>query len=117
MAKIYAKSHREPFDVSYELAEKIKRDWMNDEVPRTTKISFSFFVGTLGDIKSFDMRTEREIVDKYPDWSPLTLGEQAFVRKKSTELGGIVREIVDRKTEEQNARRKLEADRLKLLNG
>lgn len=115
MAKIYIKSHKEPFDIPYKLAEQIKTDWLDDSIPRTKKISFSYFVGTLGDIKSFDMRSEREVVEKDPNWSPLTKEEREYVNKKSAELGLYVKTLVSEKTAEERARKKLETDRLLLI--
>ena len=61
MAKIYVSKNREPFDVPRGEAEEIKKYWMDETIPRNKKITFSYFTGTLGDIKSFDMRTEHSV--------------------------------------------------------
>lgn len=59
MAKIFVNKNKEPFEVSRQEAEEIKKYWEDETIPRSKKITFGYFTGTLGDIKNFDMRSER----------------------------------------------------------
>lgn len=88
MARIFIKSNREPFEVSLEVAKKLRNDWLNEEIPRTQKIAFRGFAGMLGDIKSFDMRTEREetLREPSPLTPPLTSEERARGEKWIKEI-------------------------------
>ena len=58
MAKVFIKGNREPFDIPFEVAKEVERDWANDSLTRSKKVKFPGFAGTLGDIKSFDFRSE-----------------------------------------------------------
>ena len=83
MAKIYVSKNREPFDVPRVEAEQIRKDWLDDKIPRNKKITFSYFTGELGDIKSFDMRSEREALTEVFESCELPTPE---LRKKQAEL-------------------------------
>lgn len=87
MSKIYVFKIREPFDVPREEAERIKNDWLDETIPRSRKVGFSYFTGVLGDIKSFDMRSDAVTEDTYTRSEPLTDEEKERGRKWIKEIG------------------------------
>ena len=88
MANIYIKKRNDPIDLSNVRAKTLKAQWMDKNVSRDTIIDLEVWAGTLSQIQSIELTSERKSYE-YED-KPQTNEDRRRTTEGMERLGGWV---------------------------